>query len=315
MEEWTRAEQAGSVEATFYLARHAERSSDGSRARELYARYLAESPDGAHAAEAGSSLLHLEGRRRIVFVWGGGAALLGAAIRGSVGVPAALRLDRRALAPRAARCAHAVRPVLGRLQHEVLKRGGLLLRGSGARLAAAPAETAQSLATRLYAPEGARTRRPPRRGAAALADLDALARANGAASTWASDPLFSPVVRGMGALAALEQPLRRVSAGGGDAAVARAVEQIDRAADLLSETTGRDIETMLDTVAHRRRARPGSLRRPGARGRRESLQPPPIAVTGLPGPASPRGARASRPRTGRRSGATSSRTRSRLSPV
>jgi len=287
IEEWTRAEQAGSVEATFYLARQAQTASDSSRARELYARYLAESPGGAHAADARSSLEHLEGRRRNVLVWGGAAVLLGAAVAG------AWAYRRRSgwtvegwLRERPARV-HTARPVLGRLQHEVLKHGGLLLRGSGARLAASPADTAQLLSGRLFAPEGGKTRGLVAEGRRALADLQALARADGRRLDLQRDSLFSPVVQGIDALRKLEEPLSRVRSGGGDAAIARAVERIDRAADLLSETTGRDIETMLDAVATvgvRAQDLCDFLERVASE---KAVPPPALAISGLPGPGQP----------------------------
>ena len=286
-EEWTRAEQAGSTEAAFYLAGHAEGASDRGRARELYARYLAESPGGAHAADARSSLARLEGRRRGALAAAGGAIALGLL------VAAAWRYRKRSgwtveewLRERPAR-AHAARPVLGRLQHEVLKHGGLLLRGAGGRLAASPAETAETLAIRLFAGDGMKTKGLVAEGRRALSDLEALVRADGRRLNLRRDPLLSPVVRGVAAAAALEDPLKRVRAGGSDAALARATERIDRAAELLNETTGRDIESMLDSVATvvvRAQDLCDVLERVA---KERSVKAPAIAISGLPGPGQP----------------------------
>jgi len=282
-EEWTRAEQAGSSEAIFYLAKTAS----GGRARELYARYLAEAPGGAHAAEARASLAALERRRRGALLLGGAAAALAALVAGVVAYRRRSGWTVEAwLRERPAR-AHAARPVLGRLQHEVLKHGGLLLRGAGGRLAASPAETAEMLSGRLFAGDGVKTRGLVAEGRRALADLEALARADGRRLNLDRDALFSPVVRGLAAVGALEDPLRRVRAGASDAALARATERLDRAAELLNETTGRDIETMLDSIATvgvRAQDLCDLLERVASE---KSVAAPPVAITGLPGPGQP----------------------------
>jgi hypothetical protein len=177
--------------------------------------------------------------------------------------------------------------VLGRLQHEVLKHGGLLLRGAGGRLAASPAETTDTLMSRLFSGDGTKTKGLVAEGKRSLSDLEALARADGRRLNLRRDPVLSPVVRGIAAAAALRDPLRRVRAGGGDAALARATERIDRAAELLNETTGRDIETMLDSIATvnvRAQDLCDILERVAAE---RSVKAPPIALTGLPGPGQP----------------------------
>ena len=144
-EEWKSAEEAGSAEASFYLARIAERSGESGRARTLYARYLAEAAQGAHAADARAALENLAAHRRLTILWVAGAAILAALL-------AAIAMYRRrsgrtlaewlALHPSQTRLA---RPVLGRIQHEVVKHGSLLLRDASERLAAAPGEVADLL--------------------------------------------------------------------------------------------------------------------------------------------------------------------------
>ncbi|MEP6994405.1 MAG: hypothetical protein ABI968_07790, partial [Acidobacteriota bacterium] len=62
-EQWQRAEEAGSVEASFYLARNAERSGESAHAESLYERYLAQAAQGAHATEARASVAKLSGHR------------------------------------------------------------------------------------------------------------------------------------------------------------------------------------------------------------------------------------------------------------
>jgi tetratricopeptide (TPR) repeat protein len=287
VEEWTRAEQAGSTEAIFYLAKHAEGASDRGRARSLYSRYLAEAPRGAHAAEASASLAGLEGRRRGMLAAGAAAVALGAI------VASVFAYRRRSgwtvedwLRERPSRV-HTARPVLGRLQHEVLKHGGLLLRGAGGRLAASPAETSEMLLGRLFAGDGTKTRGLVAEGRRALSDLEALARSDGRRLNLGRDPLFAPIVRGIASVSSLEDPLRRLKTGAGDAALARATERLDAAADLLSETRGRDIEAMLDTIATvgvRAQDLCDLLERVASE---RSVAPPPVAVTGLPGPGQP----------------------------
>jgi hypothetical protein len=142
------------------------------------------------------------------------------------------------------------------------------------------------LAARLFAQDG-KTRGLVAEGRRALTDLQALARADGKRLNLRRDPLFAPVVAGVDAMAALEDPLRRVKAGGGDAALAKAVERMDGAADRLGETTGREIEAMLDsiaTVAVRAQDLCDLLERAASE---KSVKAPPVTVNGLPGPGQP----------------------------
>jgi tetratricopeptide (TPR) repeat protein len=221
---WQKAEHAGSFEAFWALGRLA--SADG---RELEAirwwrRYVEEAPDGLHVDEARAAVDRMD--RRFQTLRGAGiglaafAVLLGAGLilRGRRGLTLAEWLRRDPGATR------EVRPVLGRLSHEVFKHGGLLLGDAEERLASGEdfRPSAEILASRLYG-SGAGPGLVAE-GRAGLEDLAAVARRRGAALNLRhKDPLFSPVAAGLDALDAAHDDLASLAAG-------RALPQRRRAA-------------------------------------------------------------------------------------
>ncbi|HEU5248474.1 MAG TPA: tetratricopeptide repeat protein [Thermoanaerobaculia bacterium] len=253
-EAWRRAEQAGSSEALFRLAESASRKGRRGEALAMYRRYLAESPGGVHAEEASRSIAKLETRRRSALAAGGAIAAL-------LLVAAGIVLYRRSTGrtfeewirrfPGRARDA---RPIVGRLRHEVVKHGGLLL-ADGARKLSGPdpeamRRTAALLRTRLFGDAGSRGL--VRESSDAFARLQSLAREDGIRLDLSGrDPLFSPIAGGSRILEDLESPLSR-AADGDPGRVGRIVARLERAADLFRSTRGAEISRLLEEASSTR---------------------------------------------------------------
>ncbi|MBK9063937.1 MAG: hypothetical protein IPL89_12200 [Acidobacteria bacterium] len=248
---WQKAEQAGSREAMWALGRRA--ASDG---RELEAvrwwrRYVAEAPDGLHLDEARAAVERMD--RRFQTLRGGGIGLVafgvvlgaGLLLRRRRGLTLAEWLRRDPGATR------EVRPVLGRLSHEVFKHGGLLLGGAEERLGSGDdfRPSAEILAARLYG-SGAGPGLVAE-GRAALDDLAALARRHGAALNLKhKDPVFAPVAAALDALDAAHDDLASLAAGRTLPARRRSslASRLGRAAEALNARTAQDLNRLLDSA-------------------------------------------------------------------
>ena len=251
MDAWTQAEQAGSTEALYALGDAADRAGDGARALSLLRRYRDEAPAGLHAAEAAAALERLE-RRRSALVFGGATALLLALAlaglllrRAKTGATFAEWLARHpGNAPEARR-------IVGRLRHESLKHGGLLLADAADRLERGDDEAwrgiAKLLEARLYGEPGSR-------GLVGEADdsleaLRALARADGERLNLEHrDPAFSFLARGIRALQRARPSVRRLSQDGAVSprVVARACRLLRSASRSFGLTSGAELERRLD---------------------------------------------------------------------
>jgi tetratricopeptide (TPR) repeat protein len=253
LDAWRRAEAAGSTEALLVLARAAERAGSRREALRLYRRYESEAPAGPGAQEAAAAATRLEGRGRTL------AAAIGAALALSIGASLWLLWRRRSgstfaewLARDPARAQEA-RPVIGRLRHEVLKHGGMLLSDAAARLAeddeGVRRAAAQLLVSRLYGESGARGLLAE--ADASVAQLRSLARGSGVRLNLRDrDPVFSWLLRGLAALRGARRSLRRVAEGRGatwEAAAAR--RHLRRAASCFALSSGPEIARTVERAA------------------------------------------------------------------
>ncbi|HEY2797802.1 MAG TPA: hypothetical protein VGK26_07940 [Thermoanaerobaculia bacterium] len=214
LDAWRKAEAAGSTEALILLARAAEHAGSPREALRLYRRYENEAPAGPGADEAAAAVRRLEAgeRQTVLVVCAASALVLLAALwlvwRRRAGLTFAEWLARDPGK------AQEARPVVGRLRHEVLKHGGMLLSDSASRLEESDAETrratAQLLSTRLYGESGARGLLAE--ADAAIAQLTALARESGVRLNLRHrDPVFSWLLRGLAVLRGARRSLRRVA--------------------------------------------------------------------------------------------------------
>ncbi len=253
---WRGAAEAGSTEALFQLAKAAEGQRRSTEALDLYRRYRDEAPTGRHASEAAAAIARLEAARTRLLA--AAAALALALLLGG-----GLFLYRRRsgqtleawLADQPARV-HRIRPVVGRLRHEALKHGGLLLPDAARRLREDDAEVrrdaAKLIAARLYGQQESGKRGLVAEARGAVAELAAIAREDGARlNLERRDPAFSELVRGLDALERARPSLEKVAAA--DDASPRSAE---RAARLLAEgarrfglASGGGIERMLDRAS------------------------------------------------------------------
>jgi hypothetical protein len=260
-EAWRRAEQAGSSEALFHLAETARRRGRRGEALFLYRRYLAESSGGVHAEEVSRAVAALESRRRISIV-AAAVALLFAILAG--GTFAYRRVAGRTfedwLHEEPARAREA-RPIVGRLRHEVVKHGGLLLSDAANRLSEPDPEvrraTARLLLTRLFGAgesEG--------RGGLILESSDAFARLSALAeedghrlNLERKDRLFSPIAEGCRVLRGLEPALSRIAEDServDESAFRHVAESLRRAATLFRSNSGAQISRVLDEASSTR---------------------------------------------------------------
>ena len=250
LEAWREAEQAGSREALFALGRAAARSDQGWAAAGWFRRYLAESPEGPHAEEAAAGIASAAraARRRT-----GAALLLAFAALAGAGTWFALRHGGLTLAEwleRDPSKSRDVRSAAGRLRHETLKHGGLLLEGAAADLGTPEGlvgEAAALLSARLYGGNGA----PGlvAEGRRSLEALVALGRRDGVRLNLRfKDPLLSPVA---GALSTLKRERGRVADLARGEPVsrserARLARRLGEAARILSPAASRDLGRLLD---------------------------------------------------------------------
>lgn len=248
-EAWGRAEQAGSREAIYSLARIASGQGRTLRAAALYRRYLAEAAGGVHAEEARAAL---EREKRRQDTLGGAAigAVLFALVAGGLAwarrrsgltLGAWLRRD-----PGATRDA---RSLAGRLSHEAFKHGGLLLGEALERLDTPGGlfEAAPLLVERLYGRDGAPGLVSEAR--TALAELEGLALRRGARLNLRfKDPVLSPVWRALDSLARSEHAFFRLAREGGlpERRMKALTDTLHSAAAVLSPRTAQLVMTALD---------------------------------------------------------------------
>ncbi len=248
---WETAEQAGSREALYALGRLAAADGSGMQAVAWWRRYLAEVPDGLHMDEARAAVERMD--RRFQTLRGGGIGL--AAFGVALGAGLVLR-RRRGLTlaewlrrdPGAAR---EVRPLVGRLAHEVFKHGGLLLGDAGERLSSGDdfRPSAEILAVRLYG-SGAGPGLVAE-GRAALEDLAALGRRRGATLNLRhKDPLFLAVAAAFDALDAAHDDLASLAAGRALPERRRAAlaARLVRAAEALNPRAAQELNRLVDAA-------------------------------------------------------------------
>ncbi len=248
---WRKAEQAGSLEALWALGRLSAADGRELEAIRWWRRYVGEAPDGLHVDEARAAVDRMD--RRFQTLRGAGiglaafAVLLGAGLllrrRRGLTLAAWLRRD-----PGATR---EVRPVVGRLSHEVFKHGGLLLGDAEARLASGEdfRPSAEILAARLYG-SGAGPGLVAE-GRAALEDLSAVARRRGAALNLRhKDALFSTVAAGLDALDAAHDDLVSLAAGRPLPERRRAAlaSRLGRAAGALNPHAAQELSRLVDAA-------------------------------------------------------------------
>ncbi len=212
---WVNAEQAGSREALFALARIASGEGRSSRAAGLYRRYLAEAAGGVHAEEAQAALEREERRQGTLRGAAFGAGALALVAGGLSWARRRMGLTLEEWLKRDPGATRDARSVAGRLSHEAFKHGGLLLGEAVERLGShgGLAEAAPLLVERLYGTSGAKGLVAEAR--TALSDLEALGRRRGARLNLRfKDPLLAPVSRSLDALERAERDLVRVAGTG-----------------------------------------------------------------------------------------------------
>jgi tetratricopeptide (TPR) repeat protein len=249
---WEKAEQAGSREALYALGRLESSRGHPFEAASWWRRYVAEAPGGLHVDEARAAVERLD--RRFQTLRGAG---IGLAAFGLLLLAGLLLRRRRGLTldvwlrrdPAAAR---EVRPILGRLAHEVFKHGGLLLGDARERLAAGEdfRPAAGILAARLYGSETG----PGlvQEGSAALDDLAAIGRRRGVALNLRhKDPLLAPVAAGLDSLEVARDDLSCLAAGRALPARRRNAlgVRLGRAANALNPRAAAGLNRLLDAVA------------------------------------------------------------------
>ena len=253
-EAWRRAEQAGSSEALHALAVSAERKGRRSEAQALYQRYLAESPGGVHSEEDSRSVARLVSARRTNFgamAAAAAALLLAAAVVGYRRFGGSTFEEWIRARPERAREA---RPIVGRLRHEVVKHGGLLLSDAAKRLSepdpGARRRTAELLRSRLFGASDARGLLAE--SADAFERLRSLAKQDGVRlNLERKDLRFSPIAKGSRILRGLQKSLDRI-AEEDDAGTRRVTTDLERAAALLRSASGAGISRVLDEASSTR---------------------------------------------------------------
>jgi tetratricopeptide (TPR) repeat protein len=253
---WRRADEAGSPEAAFALAELAESAGRRRQAAAFLRRYRSQSPGGVHADEAARALDRLERTVRLESI-GLGAVLAVALCSGAFAAyrRRAGRTFREWLALDPA-YATLARPIVGRLRHEALKHGGLLLSDAAARLAGGDAAARQSAASllcaRLYGDAAQRSGGLVAESFAAIRELEVIARDGGVRLNLRHrDPVFSRIVRALAILRSARPDLARLAASGGAPArvVARAAGRLELAAEGLNLSPGAELERILDEAS------------------------------------------------------------------
>ena len=281
---WRDAEQAGSRDALVALARNAARAGRSAEAQAFFRRYIAESPEGPYAEEAAAAVSASERaarRLRRGLLWAGLLALTGSAalaVRrwGGLTLEEWLRRD-----PARTR---DVRAGVGRLRHETLKHGGLLLEGAAAEVLSAGAGpvAAERLAGRLFGGNGS----PGlvAEGRRSLEDLAALGRRHGVRLNLVhKDPILSPMAAALSDLERAREPLAALAAGRplSEARRVRLGRRLAGAAGVLSPAASRDLGRLLDEVGSTP-VKFGELESLlGAVAREAGRPAPPLAALGL----------------------------------
>ncbi len=269
---WREAERTGSREALAVLARLADGRGDDAEARRLYARLLVEAPDSAGAEEAERYLSAWRRDRQRL------AAVAATATLAAILVPLALVVPRRrgttlsGWLGKAPADAVAVRPLVGRLRHETLKHGGLLLRDAARRLRdgdeAARRDAAGLLLHRLFGEAEGDGRPGGGTGAAGapaapagtgglvaesrrtLDSLVASARERGVTlNARYKDPVLAPLGAALRGLERVRGPLRALASDperAGRRAVDAVVQALERAAQGMSPAAGAHLGRLLD---------------------------------------------------------------------
>ena len=251
---WREASEAGSTEALVALARAAEANGRSGEALRLNRRYRDEAPAGLHAAAAAEGIERLEkARARTRSALGlAGLAVVAAGAFAIHRLRSGQTLEEF-LAEHPARV-HRVRPIVGRLRHEALKHGGLLLPDLAGRLrdpdAGARRDAAGLALRRLYGESGGQGLVVEAR--AAMAELSAVAREEGTKlNLERRDPAFSHLARGLGALTRARADLERAAAAemAPEGPAARAAKRLSKAAREFALASGAGIERMLDRAS------------------------------------------------------------------
>jgi tetratricopeptide (TPR) repeat protein len=246
---WQRAEQAGSREALYALGRIASATGSEMQAIAWWRRYLNEAPDGLRTEEARAAVDRMDRRFQTLRGAGiglagfGGLLAAGLVVRRRRGLTLAEWLRRDPAATR------EVRPILGRLSHEVFKHGGLLLGDAEERLLSGDdfRPAAGILAERLY---GSGT--GPglvAEGRSALEDLEALARGRRVTLNFRhKDPLLARVVAALDALDGARDDLAALAAGVALRARRRPAlaTRLGRAAESLNLRAAQELGRLLD---------------------------------------------------------------------
>lgn len=256
-ETWRRAEEAGSAQALFYLAEAGNRAGRVGEAKGLYRRYLEESPGGPHAWVARKTLDRLDRRERLRTEIAITALLL---VLITAGVWLFLRRGGSTFEQWLARHperAREARPIIGRLRHESLKHGGLLLRDAARRLQEtnvhARREATELLLARLFGGSAAESHRGLlQESSLALEELAILARQDGIRLNLRfRDPHFSRVMRALRALKKTENDLKRIQANPEDVsarALSRVTSRLEEAAEAFRASPGLRLERLLDAA-------------------------------------------------------------------
>ena len=282
---WEDAERAGLTKA---LARLAQLQRGTRNSVALYRRYLEQAPNGEFADEAGAVVGEADRRQRFALST---ASAVGLVALGVLGAALYLRLSGATLAGWLAKepgQAREIRPLVGRLRHEVLKHGGLLLTDARTRLggddALARSEAAQLLASRLYGERGLVTQ-----ATALLDELKAAARRRGFTLNFRKDPILSRVKQAVAELKRSRRTLEGVPRGVSEKALRNLTARLERAATALNPATGNQLGHLLDDAASTRVSWDDLTRLfASAHGRGE---PPPLEPLGFfaeDPPASPR---------------------------
>jgi Tfp pilus assembly protein PilF len=281
---WEHADQAGSREALFALARIASGGGRSSRAVALYRRYLTEAAGGVHAEEAQAALEREERRQSTLRGAGLGTAMCALLVGGFSWARRRMGLTLEEWLKRDPGATRDARSVAGRLSHEAFKHGGLLLGEAVERLNSPEglAETAPLLVERLYGtPDAPGLVAEARR---ALSDLESLGRRRGARLNLRfKDPLLSRVTRSLETVEAATRDLARLAETG--SLRPRRLEKLSRAllqaASTLNPRTAQLLTAALDAAGstEARFERLASLL--AAVARENETAAPPLAGLGL----------------------------------
>jgi tetratricopeptide (TPR) repeat protein len=253
---WREAADAGSTEAVYELARTAEETGRSGDALALYRRYRAESPSGLHVQRAAAAIARLEAARTRLRL---AAAALVFTLLAAAGAALYRRKSGRTLeewlADHPGRV-HRVRPIMGRLRHETLKHGGLLLPDVAMRLGDGDADVrrdaAKHISERLYGVAGGKSPGLVGEARNAMRELSALAREDGTRlNLERRDPGFSQIAIGLRDLDHARPLLAHAARPDADArrSAARAAKLLNEAARRFGVASKAGIERVLDRAS------------------------------------------------------------------